>query len=191
MHVPTVAVNLSAVHFRNRALPEHIAALLKNHNLKPSRLTVEITESVMMDSSSDTEEVLQSIRNLGCGLSMDDFGTGYSSLSRLTRLPLTEIKIDRSFINDFEYDTNAQAVTMAVIGIGSRLGMTVVTEGVETEQQRDLLEELNCDVMQGYLFAKPLAPDDLEKWVKHHQTIRAILPDTKAAKTVSTKKKPS
>ncbi|WP_225063205.1 EAL domain-containing protein, partial [Komagataeibacter rhaeticus] len=104
---------------------------------------------------------------------------------------LTEIKIDRSFINDFEYDTNAQAVTMAVIGIGSRLGMTVVTEGVETEQQRALLEELNCDVMQGYLFAKPLAPDDLEKWVKHHQTIRAILPDTKAAKTVSTKKKPS
>ncbi|GBQ75543.1 c-di-GMP phosphodiesterase A [Komagataeibacter xylinus NBRC 15237] len=97
---------------------------------------------------------------------MDDFGTGYSSLSRLTRLPLTEIKIDRSFINDFEYDTNAQAVTMAVIGIGSRLGMTVVTEGVETEQQRDLLEKLNCDVMQGYLFAKPLAPQDLESWVR-------------------------
>ncbi|MCE2565523.1 EAL domain-containing protein [Komagataeibacter sp. FNDCF1] len=191
VHVPTVAVNLSAVHFRNRALPEHIAALLKDHNLKPARLTVEITESVMMDNSSDTEEVLQSIRNLGCGLSMDDFGTGYSSLSRLTRLPLTEIKIDRSFINDFEYDTNAQAVTMAVIGIGSRLGMTVVTEGVETEQQRALLEELNCDVMQGYLFAKPLAPDDLEKWVKHHKTIRAILPDAAAAKSVSTKKKSS
>ena len=166
IHVPTVAVNLSAVHFRNRALPEHIAALLKDHNLKPSRLTVEITESVMMDNSRDTEEVLQSIRNIGCGLSMDDFGTGYSSLSRLTRLPLTEIKIDRSFVNDFEYDTNAQAVTMAVIGIGSRLGMTVVTEGVETEQQRDLLEKLNCDVMQGYLFAKPLAPQDLEAWVR-------------------------
>ncbi|BAK84398.1 GGDEF domain-containing protein [Komagataeibacter medellinensis] len=189
--VPTVAVNLSAVHFRNRALPEHIAALLRDHNLKPARLTVEITESVMMDSSSDTEEVLQSIRNLGCGLSMDDFGTGYSSLSRLTRLPLTEIKIDRSFINDFEYDTNAQAVTMAVIGIGNRLGMTVVTEGVETEQQRALLEELNCDVMQGYLFAKPLAPDDLEKWVKHHKTIRAILPDAGTAKNVPTKKKSS
>ncbi|WP_141259835.1 EAL domain-containing protein [Komagataeibacter diospyri] len=166
IHVPTVAVNLSAVHFRNRALPEHIATLLKDHDLKPARLTVEITESVMMDNSRDTEEVLQSIRNLGCGLSMDDFGTGYSSLSRLTRLPLTEIKIDRSFINDFEYDTNAQAVTMAVIGIGSRLGMTVVTEGVETEQQRELLEKLNCDVMQGYLFAKPLAPKDLEQWVR-------------------------
>ncbi|WP_048859297.1 EAL domain-containing protein, partial [Novacetimonas hansenii] len=75
-------------------------------------------------------------------------------------------KIDRSFINDFEHDTNAQAVTMAVIGIGSRLGMTVVTEGVETEQQRLLLEELKCDVMQGYLFAKPLPAHELEKWYR-------------------------
>ncbi|WP_048883566.1 EAL domain-containing protein, partial [Komagataeibacter intermedius] len=118
VHVPTVAVNLSAVHFRNRALPEYIANLLKHHNLTPDRLTVEITESVMMDNSTDTEDVLHAIRRLDVGLSMDDFGTGYSSLSRLTRQPLTEIKIDRSFINDFEQDTNAQAVTMAVIGIG-------------------------------------------------------------------------
>ncbi|MEG3348352.1 EAL domain-containing protein [Novacetimonas hansenii] len=166
VHVPTVAVNLSAVHFRNRALPEYISNLLRQFNLKPDRLTVEITESVMMDSSSDTIDVLHAIRDMGCGLSMDDFGTGYSSLSRLTRLPLSEIKIDRSFINDFEHDTNAQAVTMAVIGIGSRLGMTVVTEGVETEQQRLLLEELKCDVMQGYLFAKPLPAHELEKWYR-------------------------
>ncbi|BAK83856.1 EAL domain-containing protein [Komagataeibacter medellinensis] len=169
VRVPTVAVNLSAVHFRNRSLPEYIANLLSHHGLTPDRLTVEITESVMMDSSSETEEVLHAIRRLEVGLSMDDFGTGYSSLSRLTRLPLTEIKIDRSFINDFETDTNAQAVTMAVIGIGSRLGMTVVTEGVETEQQWRLLEELHCDVMQGYLFARPLPPAELEKWFRERQ----------------------
>ncbi|PYD68836.1 EAL domain-containing protein [Komagataeibacter swingsii] len=180
VHVPTVAVNLSAVHFRNRALPEYIANLLKQHGLTPDRLTVEITESVMMDNSSDTEEVLYAIRKLDVGLSMDDFGTGYSSLSRLTRLPLTEIKIDRSFINDFEHDTNAQAVTMAVIGIGSRLGMTVVTEGVETEQQWRLLEELNCDVMQGYLFAKPLPPEELEKWFRERQERGSFLIPTKA-----------
>ncbi|MCE2579149.1 EAL domain-containing protein [Komagataeibacter sp. FNDCR1] len=189
IHVPTVAVNLSAVHFRNRALPEYISNLLDHYKLTPDRLTVEITESVMMDSSSNTEEVLQAIRNLGAGLSMDDFGTGYSSLSRLTRLPLTEIKIDRSFINDFEHDTNAQAVTMAVIGIGSRLGMTVVTEGVETEQQRRLLEELKCDVMQGYLFAKPLAPKDLEQWVRQRRTIKNLADPTGKAKTVSEKNK--
>ncbi|KPH88818.1 c-di-GMP phosphodiesterase [Komagataeibacter intermedius AF2] len=179
VHVPTVAVNLSAVHFRNRALPEYIANLLKHHNLTPDRLTVEITESVMMDNSTDTEDVLHAIRRLDVGLSMDDFGTGYSSLSRLTRLPLTEIKIDRSFINDFEQDTNAQAVTMAVIGIGSRLGMTVVTEGVETEQQWRLLEELHCDVMQGYLFAKPLPPAELEKWFRERQERGSFLIPTK------------
>ncbi|WP_019091786.1 EAL domain-containing protein [Komagataeibacter europaeus] len=179
VHVPTVAVNLSAVHFRNRALPEYISNLLKHHDLTPDRLTVEITESVMMDNSSDTEEVLYAIRKLDVGLSMDDFGTGYSSLSRLTRLPLTEIKIDRSFINDFEHDTNAQAVTMAVIGIGSRLGMTVVTEGVETEQQWRLLEELHCDVMQGYLFAKPLPPEELEKWFRERQERGSFLIPTK------------
>ncbi|GBR38271.1 c-di-GMP phosphodiesterase A [Komagataeibacter oboediens DSM 11826] len=179
VHVPTVAVNLSAVHFRNRALPEYIANLLKHHNLTPDRLTVEITESVMMDNSTDTEDVLHAIRRLDVGLSMDDFGTGYSSLSRLTRLPLTEIKIDRSFINDFEQDTNAQAVTMAVIGIGSRLGMTVVTEGVETEQQWRLLEELHCDVMQGYLFAKPLPPAELEKWFRERQEQGSFLIPTK------------
>ncbi|RFD20915.1 EAL domain-containing protein [Komagataeibacter melaceti] len=169
MHVPTVSVNLSAVHFRNRALPEFIANLLAHHNLTPDRLTVEITESVMMDGSGDTEDVLHAIRKLEVGLSMDDFGTGYSSLSRLTRLPLSEIKIDRSFINDFEHDANAQAVTMAVIGIGSRLGLTVVTEGVETVQQHRLLEKLHCDVMQGYLFAKPLPPAELENWFRTGQ----------------------
>ncbi|WP_048849277.1 EAL domain-containing protein, partial [Komagataeibacter europaeus] len=94
-------------------------------------------------------------------------------------LPLTEIKIDRSFINDFEHDTNAQAVTMAVIGIGSRLGMTVVTEGVETEQQWRLLEELHCDVMQGYLFAKPLPPEELEKWFRERQERGSFLIPTK------------
>ena len=166
IHVPTVAVNLSAVHFRNQTLPAYIDALLKDHGLSPARLTVEITESVTMDSSHETESVLHAVRALGCGLSMDDFGTGYSSLSRLTRLPLTEIKMDRSFIHNFEHDTNVQAVTMAVIGIGRRLGMTGVGEGVETAEQRALLEELDCDVMQGYLFARPLTPRKMEQWVR-------------------------
>ncbi|KPH88588.1 c-di-GMP phosphodiesterase [Komagataeibacter intermedius AF2] len=118
----------------------------------------------MMDENEDTMAGLAAIRNLGVGLSMDDFGTGYSSLSRLTRLPLTEIKIDRSFIMNLEHDPNAQAVTTAVIGIGNRLNMTVVTEGVETEAQLKLLKGLNCDVVQGYLFARPMAPEDLLQW---------------------------
>ncbi|MBE7729921.1 EAL domain-containing protein [Komagataeibacter sp. FXV3] len=166
IYVPTVAVNLSAGHFRNRNLPGFIARLLSDSKLEPHRLTVEITESVMMTENEDTNMVLQAIRNLGVALSMDDFGTGYSSLSRLTRLPLTEIKIDRSFIMNLEHDANAQAVTTAVIGIGGRLGMTVVTEGVETVRQLDLLCRLGCDVVQGYLFARPMTPQKLEEWIR-------------------------
>ncbi|QHC34676.1 EAL domain-containing protein [Komagataeibacter xylinus] len=165
IHVPTVAVNLSAGHFRKRQLPVTIDQLLKAYAIGPHRLTVEITESVMMDENPDTMAVLHAIRAMGVGLSMDDFGTGFSSLSRLTRLPLTEIKIDRSFIMNLEHDANAQAVTTAVIGIGSGLGMTVVTEGVETPEQKALLQTLHCDVMQGYLFSKPLPPDALGQWL--------------------------
>ncbi|GCE78932.1 EAL domain-containing protein [Komagataeibacter oboediens] len=166
VHIPVVSVNLSAAHFHNRGLVPMIAALLDKYGLAPERLTVEITESVMMEESEETMNVLAAIRKLGVGLSMDDFGTGFSSLSRLTRLPLTEIKIDRSFIMNLEHDANAQAVTTAVIGIGNRLGMTVVTEGVETEAQYDLLESLHCDVLQGYLFARPMSATDLEAWAR-------------------------
>ena len=166
IHVLTMAVNLSAGHFRDRLLPEYLANLLRDHGLPAKRLTVEITESVMMEENEETMSVLEAIRRLGIGLSMDDFGTGYSSLSRLTRLPLSEIKIDRSFIMNLDHDANAQAVTTAVIGIGSRLGMTVVTEGVETRQQCDMLKNLNCDVMQGYLFARPMPPEGVEEWVR-------------------------
>ncbi|WP_241502967.1 sensor domain-containing protein, partial [Komagataeibacter melaceti] len=167
VHVPAIAVNLSAMHFRNRGLPATIAALLEAHGLTPARLTVEITESVMMECCTDTMDVLHAIRKLGCGLSMDDFGTGYSSLSRLTQLPLTEIKMDRSFITNLEHDPNERAVATAVIEIGRRLGMTVVTEGVETLRQCALLEELGCDVMQGYLFGEALTASAMARWVRH------------------------
>ncbi|WP_459987012.1 EAL domain-containing protein [Komagataeibacter kakiaceti] len=166
LYVPAVSVNLSAVHFCNRDLPALIERILREHDVEPKRLTVEITESVMMGENEETMKGLAAIRSLGVGLSMDDFGTGYSSLSRLTRLPLTEIKIDRSFIMNLEQDANAQAVTTAVIGIGNRLNMTVVTEGVETEQQLKLLQDLHCDVAQGYLFARPMTPQDMLAWAR-------------------------
>ncbi|WP_182356162.1 EAL domain-containing protein [Komagataeibacter europaeus] len=184
VRIPVVAVNLSAGHFRNRSLVPMIDGLLKKYGLAPERLTVEITESVMMDESEETMNVLSSIRKLGVGLSMDDFGTGFSSLSRLTRLPLTEIKIDRSFIMNLEHDANAQAVTTAVIGIGNRLGMTVVTEGVETEAQYRLLQDLHCDVLQGYLFAKPMSATDLEAWArKPHDFLKSIAVKSREGKT--------
>ncbi|KAB8122627.1 EAL domain-containing protein [Komagataeibacter medellinensis] len=181
VHIPVVSVNLSAGHFHNRSLVPMIAGLLEKYGLAPERLTVEITESVMMEESDETMNALSHIRKLGVGLSMDDFGTGFSSLSRLTRLPLTEIKIDRSFIMNLDHDPNAQAVTTAVIGIGNRLGMTVVTEGVETEAQYDLLERLHCDVLQGYLFARPMSATDLAAWARQPRMLMPAMQRTDRA----------
>ncbi|MBE7728901.1 EAL domain-containing protein [Komagataeibacter sp. FXV3] len=170
IHVPAVAVNLSAGLLRKRHLPEMIAGMLETCQLAPQRLTVGLTEQVMMDDDADTMAVLHAIRALGVGLSMDDFGTGSSSLSRLARLPLSEIRIDHSFIANLEHDANAQAMTTAVIGMGGMLGMTVAGGGVETESQKTLLEHLHCDVMQGHLFSRPLTATELGPWVRDRIT---------------------
>jgi c-di-GMP-specific phosphodiesterase len=164
--VPTVSVNLSPLHIRDATLPTFVADLLDEFNLTADCLTVEITESVMMEATAETRKTLTDLNDLGVGLSMDDFGTGYSSLSSLTQMPISELKLDRSFMRNFETDPSAQAVTTAVVRIGQSLGMTVVSEGVETETQAALLRLLNCTVAQGYYFARAMAPDDLERWIE-------------------------
>ncbi len=110
-------------------------------------------------------ETAQALHTIGVALSMDDFGTGFSSLARLTRLPLKELKLDRSFIRDFENDPSAQAVTTAVISIGQSLGITVVSEGVETEEQARLLANLGCPIAQGFLFGRPMPAHQLKTWL--------------------------
>jgi c-di-GMP-specific phosphodiesterase len=163
--IPSVSVNLSALHFRNSALPGFIAGVLERYGLPPQCLTVEITESIMVDRGGRTLETVQAVRDLGVGLSMDDFGTGFSSLSNISRLPISELKIDRSFMQHFDDDGHAKALVRAVIGIGQSLGLDVVCEGVETEPQHNFLEELGCSVVQGYLFSRPLTPDGLIAWM--------------------------
>ncbi len=118
-----------------------------------------------MNERSVAIETMNDIRELGVGLSLDDFGTGYSSLSRLAHLPIRELKIDRSFMQDIERDASALAVATAVVRVGQSLKMTVVAEGVETEGQRDVLKALGCDVIQGFLFAPALAPEAFERWL--------------------------
>ncbi|MDI1263030.1 MAG: EAL domain-containing protein, partial [bacterium] len=113
------------------------------------------------------------IRKLGVGLSLDDFGTGYSSLSRLALLPIRELKIDRSFMRNVEHDPSALAVATAVVRVGQSLRMAVVAEGVETKGQWKLLSELGCDVVQGYLVARAMAPDDFERWLVDYVTEQA------------------
>jgi EAL domain-containing protein (putative c-di-GMP-specific phosphodiesterase class I) len=116
---------------------------------------------------------MDAIRKLGAGLSLDDFGTGYSSLSRLAHLPIRELKIDRSFMRNAESDPTARALVTTVVRVGQSLHHTVVAEGVETEGQRNLLAELGCDVIQGFLYAPAMSPPVFARWLLDHSANRA------------------
>ncbi len=164
--VPCVSVNLSPAHFRSSNLPCFVQSLLRQYNLQASSLTIEITENIMMDNCPESLKIAMSLHEMGVGLSMDDFGTGFSSLAGLARLPITELKLDHSFMSNFESNANAQAVATAVIRIGQSLGMTVVAEGVETAAQARILTNLGCDIAQGYLYGYPMPPADLEQWIE-------------------------
>ncbi|HEX4297088.1 MAG TPA: EAL domain-containing protein [Devosia sp.] len=163
--VPRVAVNISPIQFRNPRLPEVVAATLAATGIAPSRLVIEITEGVMMDAFPSGIANAAALRNMGVSISVDDFGTGYSSLSHLARLPVSELKIDRSFMADLEDSETVRALVTAVIRIGESLGLTVVAEGVETLSQRRFLEALGCDLLQGYFFAEAMTPEMLEQWI--------------------------
>jgi diguanylate cyclase (GGDEF)-like protein len=154
----SVAINLSVHQLRQESLGERIAAALARHAIRPERLLCEITESVAMEDIRATQTAFDALSRLGVLLSIDDFGTGYSSLSYLRQLPAKQLKIDRSFILDIDDSADARAIVDAVIKLAHALGLSVVAEGVETEAQRDILLGLDCDEMQGYLFAKPMTP---------------------------------
>ncbi|RYE07300.1 MAG: EAL domain-containing protein [Hyphomicrobiales bacterium] len=175
--VPHLAVNVSAIQFRNPNLPGIVAAALALNRLGTDRLTLEVTESVMMDALPTAAANAAALREMGITISMDDFGTGYSSLSHLARLPVSELKIDRSFMSDLEESEAVQAMVTAVIRIGETLKMRVVAEGVETVAQRRFLEALGCDVLQGYLFAHPMSPDDFTEWMDTRGALIPPVPD--------------
>ncbi|WP_370682603.1 EAL domain-containing protein [Comamonas sp. GB3 AK4-5] len=167
--VPAVSVNLSPTSFHNLDLPRMIADTLDHHALAPQDLTLELTESVLLDTNPSTMKTIAEVHAKGVRLSMDDFGTGYSSLSYLRRLPVSELKLDRSFVADLEHDATAQALSRAILGIGQSLHLTVVAEGVETPVQNAMLHEQGYPVAQGFLFSRPLAPQDLEHWLHQRQ----------------------
>ena len=150
-----VAVNLSALQFRNRNLARCVAAALERSGLACERLELEITESLLLQDSETTLAILHEIRALGVRISMDDFGTGYSSLSYLRLFPFDKIKIDQSFIRSLDASGEGMAIIRAVVGLGRALGMGVVAEGVETQEQFDLLRREGCDQIQGYLISRP------------------------------------
>ena len=173
LDVPCVAVNLSPLNFQNAKLAAVVAETIAANGLPPETLMLEITEGVLVNERSAAIETMNAIRKLGVGLSLDDFGTGYSSLSRLAHLPIRELKIDRSFMRDIERDASALAIATAVVRVGQSLKMAVVAEGVETEGQRQLLADLGCDVVQGYLCAPAMSPEAFERWLPDHVAAQA------------------
>ena len=179
--MPRIAVNVSPISFRNPELPSTVDALLTTHGLQPEDLALEMTEGVMLDADVATLACIDTLHARGMRLSIDDFGTGYSSLSYLHRLPICELKLDKSFVHDLEQSEPARALTTSVLRIGESLGMDVVAEGVETEAQFRFLAEHGCPIAQGYLFAKPMPAAALETWLANHEMLVAQRPDATTA----------
>jgi diguanylate cyclase (GGDEF)-like protein/PAS domain S-box-containing protein len=160
-----VSINLSPLQLRDDRLPAAVADCMARHGVQRGELEIEITESALMENMVMILPRITEIRKLGVGLAIDDFGTGYSSLNYLSRLPLDKLKIDRSFIQHMEGDPANLAITRAIIGLGHTLGLVVVAEGVETEEQAAMLRKAGCDEFQGFLYSRPIPAADLTEWI--------------------------
>lgn len=164
-----VAVNLSAFQLRQHDLALRVRDVLERHQVPPHLMILEITETAAMDDIEASIRVFDQLADIGVQLSIDDFGTGYSSLSYLRRLPARQLKIDRAFVRDLETSPDSQAIVEAVVRLSHALGMKVVAEGVETQDQANLLALYTCDELQGFLFAKPMPETALWTWLANHK----------------------
>jgi EAL domain-containing protein (putative c-di-GMP-specific phosphodiesterase class I) len=161
----TVSVNLSVRNLLDSDLASLLGDLLTIYGLTPSALQLEITESMLMSDPDRSLVTLTRLSQLGVGLSVDDYGTGYSSLANLRRLPIDELKIDRSFVSPMLSDESDLIIVRSTINLGHDLGLKVVAEGVEDEATLHRLEGLGCDLAQGYHFSKPLPAEAFNKWM--------------------------
>ena len=168
-----VSVNLSPVQMRSRNLVETLGAVLAETGMPASRVVLEVTEGVLIDNPEETQVKLEALRALGVSTALDDFGTGYSSLNYLQKFPFDRLKIDRSFIASLGTTGNSGAIVQSIVTLGHALGMKVLGEGVETNEQRVLLRLAGCDEMQGYLFAKACPAESINKILSRPSAVRA------------------
>jgi len=161
----SVAVNVSAHQIRQTDFVDQVLAVLADAGANPQRLKLELTESLLVSNVEDIIAKMTLLKSRGVGFSLDDFGTGYSSLSYLKRLPLDQLKIDQSFVNEVLTDANDAAIAKMIVALAESLGLAVIAEGVETEEQRNFLAESGCHAYQGYLFSKPLPLAGFEQWI--------------------------
>lgn len=156
-------VNLSARQFVHYNLVRSIETTLESVQYPAELLEFEITETVAMTNADDSIGIMRQLKNLGISLALDDFGTGYSSLSHLKRFPIDKLKVDKSFVRDIPNDGNDLAIVSAIIAMAHALGLRVQAEGVETEAQSEFLREIECELAQGFLFGRPLPPNEFEE----------------------------
>jgi diguanylate cyclase (GGDEF)-like protein/PAS domain S-box-containing protein len=161
----SIAVNVSVRQFRHPDFVDEVLTAIKHAGIPPEKLKLELTESLLADGIEVTVAKMGSLKEMGVTLSLDDFGMGYSSLSYLKRLPLDQLKIDREFVKDILTDANDAAIARTIVGLAQSLGLGVIAEGVETEEQRAFLARQGCDEYQGYLFCEPLPIDELEAFI--------------------------
>ncbi|WP_418317308.1 EAL domain-containing protein [Piscinibacter sakaiensis] len=168
-----MAVNMSARQFRHQHLIKLIEDTLREHEIEPGRLEIELTETLLMEDNEANRNMFANFARIGVRLAIDDFGTGHSSLAYLKRFNIDTLKIDRSFISALPDDADDAAIARAVIAMGHSMRMSVVAEGVETQAQADFLRGLGCDEIQGYLLSRPLPGPELVDWLRAHETVRA------------------
>ncbi|MBF0356130.1 MAG: bifunctional diguanylate cyclase/phosphodiesterase [Alphaproteobacteria bacterium] len=160
-----IAINLSARQFQDLHLMERIEGILATTKVDPANIELELTESVVMSNPAETIDILKELRAKGFSVAVDDFGTGYSSLSYLKRLPISALKIDRSFVMDLPGDADDAAIARTILNLARSLGLETVAEGVETVEQANYLSEQGCNLAQGYLFGRPMTARDFESWL--------------------------
>ena len=160
-----ISINLSPRNFLDPSLPEAITTRLENCKLDPKWIKLEITENMAMSQPEKAIEIISCLKNLGLGISIDDFGTGYSSLSSLTKLPVTEFKIDESFVMNMDKDPGNKVIVSSTINLAHELGLDVVAEGVESQEVLQILQDLGCNRGQGYYFCRPKPAEEISRWL--------------------------
>jgi EAL domain-containing protein (putative c-di-GMP-specific phosphodiesterase class I) len=172
----SMSVNLSAVQVANRGLADTVASALRGAGLDASQLTLEITESALLDDAAGLTDALGALKEIGVRLVLDDFGTGYSSLAYLTRLPLDAIKVDRSFIDGLGIEPRDTAIIEAIVAMSHALSLEVVGEGAETELQIDELSRIGCDYVQGFHFSRPRPAEEITRMLERGPSWLASAP---------------
>ncbi|WP_083025110.1 EAL domain-containing response regulator [Vreelandella lionensis] len=167
----SIAINVPAEFVKAENMLSMFDELCAKHTIDMTKVTLELTESVGVECLGYARHILEELRKRGCKLALDDFGTGYSSLTQLYRLPFDELKIDRSFVSLIDSEPSAQAITLSIVELGARLGMSVVAEGIENADQHAILAKAHCPIGQGYFISRPLSAAVFDEWLQHQMTM--------------------